>query len=58
MDSETGADTVTVAATAGEDLSRDDCCSAVFDDLLPDDLSKELSNLLLDGGSAPIWLHV
>jgi len=47
------ADVGTVADTviAGEDFSRD--CS-VLDDLLLDVLSKELSNDLLDGGSAPI----
>lgn len=43
-----GPDVVTVS----EDLSLD--CSAALDDLLFDDLSKELSSDLLDGGSAPI----
>jgi hypothetical protein len=51
-DSDADVATVTEAVTAGEDFSRD--CSAVFDDLLLDDLSKELNSDLLDGGSAPI----
>lgn len=44
-------DSLADVGTAGDDFSRD--CSVVFDDLLLDVLSKELSNLL-DGGSAPI----
>jgi len=40
------------ADVAAEDFSRD--CSALFDDLLLDDLSNELNSDLLDGGSAPI----
>lgn len=50
------ADVGTVAdavVTAGDDFSRD-CSALLLDDLLLDVLSKELSNDLLDGGSAPI----
>lgn len=46
---------VTDTVTTGDDFSRH--CSVVLDDLLLD-LSKELSRDLLDGVSAPIWLHV